>query len=389
MAEGGRELIRRLVETATRTLFLRTFLRNLVTGYAVAAVLVFVSAFLLIPNSVEWFLLLLLVVTAVDVAVSATVAAKKTTRASASMALDERFGLKERITTAFWLLGREEATAVDEFVVRDAARMAARIDPKLLRPKPVPRWAFALLWLYLGCPLTFLSSDATSHYTAKMRLLISVSEQLHDTLRDAPEKLRKQAERSRRAAREGRGEDAERLILDLKKSLKERMDEIEHTEHILDSSPEIRRLMDSLAAGEESFRSAAEGAGDAGAADEFEDAARQVEVDRTLRRLLRKAASALRGRRFDRLKKILRRIEEYIRTARLNMRSVDRLLGTGTGMPVASSEEKKLPQTEENSSFGGELTEQQKSALPADAEFYPEDMRDIIRAYFMSRECPR
>jgi len=385
MAEGEEELIRRLVRTATRTLFLRTFFRNLVTGYAVAAVLVFVSAFLLLPDSVGWFLLLLLVVSAVDVVVSAVAAAKKTTESSASMALDERFRLKERITTALWLLDRKEKTTVDEFVIKDAARVAANIDPKLLRTKPIPRWAFALLWLYIGCPLTFLSADTAPPYTAKTRLLISISEQLRDTLRGAPEELRRQAERSRRAAREGKEDDAERLMLDLKRSLRERMDEIEHTEHIFDSSPELRRLLDSLAAGGESFRSAAEGAGDAGVADGFEKAAKQVEVDRTLKRLLKDAASALRERKFDRLEKVLRRIEEYIRAARMDMKDVENLLGTGTGLPVASSGKERPPRTEEDSSFGGELTEQKKGALPPDAEFYPEDMRDIIRAYFSRR----
>ena len=189
--------------------------------------------------------------------------------------------------------------------------------------------------------------------------------------------------------REGKREDAERLILDLKKKLIERMDEIEHTEHILDSSPELRRLIDSLTTGEESFISAAEGAGDADAADKFDRIAKQVEVDGTLNRLLRDAASALRERKFDRLKKILQKIEVHIRTAKTEMKNIESLLGTGTGLPIASSEVMTPSRTEEDSSYGSVLTKQEKSILPPDAERYPEDMQEIIRAYFMNRERQR
>lgn len=376
-----KRLITKLVMKATRRLFLLELIRFIIIGYAVAAPVVFVSAFIFLPEETFSFFLLLLFITVVDGTSSTLLAAKRATRLSASLMLDALARSKERITTAFWLLGKEEHTPVEEFVIKDATEAASRIEPTSMRTKPLPRWVFAVLWLYIGCPLSILPADTNSYYTEQTRLLISVGQKLRRTLRSAPKELQRYAERSHREAKGGNPKEAERLILNLKRDIQERRDEIEHIEHMLASSPQIRRLFDSLATDKERLRSAAEGAGSADAANEFKRIAEQVELDRTLRQLLEEASLSLQRKDHSSLRVTLERIEEYLRTLKAELRDAEKIIRTEDGLPVASLPKGDTLQAE-RLFYGGRLVEQERTALPSDAERYPEDMKKVIRIYF-------
>jgi tetratricopeptide (TPR) repeat protein len=141
--------IQQSVRAAWRRLFAQSLLNHLVTGWSVAlaiGLLAIVFQPLYYPDAIaqfKWYLLGGLV--ALGTMVSYWLAMRRTPGLNtAALEVDNRFNLKERVTTAFALSPEQLQTPVGQALVADAAK---KVEPISVKEKfPVsPRWTTAFV----------------------------------------------------------------------------------------------------------------------------------------------------------------------------------------------------------------------------------------------------
>jgi hypothetical protein len=320
---------------------------------------------------------------------SAVTATRKIVLLKAALSLDKSSNTKERITTAFFLSENSSLSDAERFVLIDAASTISRNPLPSPKKQPIPRWAFAVLWLYIGCPLGLLVvSDNSFHSEA--RIYIKVGERIRNALRDAPSRLRSAADDLRKAANEGNPKKTERFIVEIGMMLSAMKKETDTVERSLQLSPHLKELMDSLKGGQESFRSfTADGVGTSFAANELEKIASQLEHNLELKALIKSAIEALKNEKYEELKDALEDLKGYISNSKKSIGDAERILKAEGGIPLPFEPSGNIPSTAtEAHSDAGEISKQEEILLPSDSERYPENLKNVIRAYF-SRQKPR
>ncbi|MCX7703490.1 MAG: hypothetical protein N2234_05260 [Planctomycetota bacterium] len=380
--------IKTLVKRAQRRLFLHFFIHYMLLLYALEAPLLLFSALFLLPNQrTLLFFFFILILSLFNIILSALLAKRKTTPLLSALALDKTSDLKERITTSLFLLEKPSLSEAETFVLLDSLRVASSLNLRNLSAPPLPRWTFALLWLYLGCPLSLIFAYETNGLQPEERILIKVSERIQGAFRDTSQYVRETAEKLRKTAKESDSSQAKQLLLQLMETISAVKKESKMVEESFESSSSLKELMKALGGGSESLRSlGSDGAGLSQTAGELEKLSSAIQHQTELKLLLNKAAAALLRQDYRELKETLEGIRERLNLTKESATEAENAIRAAGGLPLPGKPSTTVTTEPYVSAEEGEISPSQKEIFaPSDLEYYPEELKRVIRAYFLRK----